>query len=137
MLSANPQAHALPISERGKIGTHSLGAWLADIELVADPAHRGNSIRGEFFGEYLNGLFLQRVRIVPLDQPVHRQRNQAGRPARLTMRPHQSVSVFVGRHRREQTPWSGPYRLQPVERCVPENDRSHSFHSGPQRLLPL
>ena len=34
-----------------------------------------------------------------VDQPVYRKRDHAGRPARLTVRPHEIVGMFVGRHR--------------------------------------
>jgi len=39
-----------------------------------------------------------------VDQPVHRQRHQPAYPARLAVRPHQGIGVFVGRdrgHRRD------------------------------------
>ncbi len=68
-----------------------------------------------------------------IDQPVHRQRDQAAGPARLTMHPHQIVGMlvrcdssdadhtpavvhlitlsppFIGHHR-PQTTWSARYR---------------------------
>jgi hypothetical protein len=34
-----------------------------------------------------------------VNQPVHRQRDQAARPAHFTMRPHESVSMLIRRHR--------------------------------------
>lgn len=37
-----------------------------------------------------------------LDQPIHREEDQASRPAGLTMRLHQRVSVFIGRDRSDR-----------------------------------
>ena len=37
-----------------------------------------------------------------VDQAVYRERDHAGRPAGLTVRPHKIVSMFVGRHRSDR-----------------------------------
>lgn len=37
-----------------------------------------------------------------IDQPVHRERDQASRPASLAIRPHQRVSVPIGRDRSDR-----------------------------------
>jgi hypothetical protein len=36
----------------------ALRPWLADVELIADRADGGNSVRRKFLGEQLSGLFL-------------------------------------------------------------------------------
>jgi hypothetical protein len=45
-----------------------------------------------------------------IDQPVHRERNQASRSASLTVHPYQRVSVLTGRDRsdRRHTPTTAP-----------------------------
>jgi hypothetical protein len=71
---------------------------LSDMKLRADSAHRRNATGRKVIGEQLRGLHLRRIG-VGLDQPVHRELNQASRPASLAMRPHQRVSVLIGRDR--------------------------------------
>ena len=168
----------LPCNSRGQIVSQPLRPGLADVELSADRAHRGNPVRRELPGEQLSRLLPQRVGIMPghrhavsgdlgtaddhheelvgadqrhrgprghrradqamtqavrdvgrqgrrdteaeeptrqrrnrrlaarriehhhrtrVDQTVHRERDHACRPTRLAVRPHEIVSVLVGR----------------------------------------
>jgi hypothetical protein len=66
---------------------------LSDMKPRADSAHRRNATGRQVIGEQLRGLHLRRIG-VGLDQPVHRERNQASRPASLAMRPHRRVSAL-------------------------------------------
>lgn len=48
----------MPRSCFGKVVPQSLCTWLANMELSADRAYRGNSIGGKLVGEHLSCLFL-------------------------------------------------------------------------------
>jgi hypothetical protein len=51
----------MPHSSGGKVFPQALCPRLADVELIADRAGRGNPVRRKLFGEHLRGLFLQWV----------------------------------------------------------------------------
>ena len=72
------------------------------------PAHSGPAITDwralpQPATSVIPGMAGKRVQFTRVDQPVHRQRDQAGRPPRPAVRPNQSTRVLVGNERRDSS----------------------------------
>jgi hypothetical protein len=61
-----------------------------------------------------------------VDQPVHREQDQAGSPTRLTVRPHEIVGVFAGSHRSHRRD------AEDGNRGRPPNDAICPTHRAPR-----
>jgi hypothetical protein len=119
-----------PRSSRGKEVPQPLCPGLADVQLSADRAHRGNPVRRELRGEQLGRLLLQRVRVA--SGPGRARRRTWELRMTIMRSSHEPTSATAG-HAATQaptTPWPRPWATLAASVAAMPRPRSHRASAG-------